>query len=135
MRSHQRGRRAWSLSISMMHMDPRSYGPPVVVGQLQFVFDGIDPLPLEKRVVDWLACQDEETPDVLTATLFLADNDSRRRRASRWYEIRCIQAPYDNGAGWLVSGGEEVLWLYYEACRDYINGAYFSTLLCAQAEP
>ena len=116
-------------------MDPRSYGPPVVVGQLQFVFDGIDPLPLEKRVVDWLACQDEETPDVLTATLFLADNDSRRRRASRWYEIRCIQAPYDNGAGWLVSGGEEVLWLYYEACRDYINGAYFSTLLCAQAEP
>jgi hypothetical protein len=113
--------------------DPKSYGPAGVVGQLQLTFDGVTPLSLEERISDWLALQDEETADVLTATLFLTDNESRRRRASRWYQLRCIQAPYHRESGWLISGGAEVAWLYDESCRDYIDGAYFSTLLCAHA--
>jgi hypothetical protein len=117
----------------MMFMNPDSYGPPVVAGQLEFIFDGVEPLPLEKRIADWLDCQNEETPDTLTATLFLVDNESRRRRANRWFEVRCVQAPYDRDSGWLVHGGVEAIWLYDEACRSYIDGAYFSALLCAHA--
>jgi hypothetical protein len=117
----------------MVHMNPESYGPPVVVGQLEFIFDGVEPLSLEKKIMDWLDSQNEETPDTLTAALFLVDNESRRRRAERWFEVRCVQAPYDSDSGWLVHGGVEVIWLYDEACRSYINGAYFSTLLCAHA--
>jgi hypothetical protein len=109
------------------------YGPPGIVDQLQFTFDEIPPLSLEERVSNWLSQQDEETHDVLTAMLFLGDNDSRRRRASRWSEIRNIQKPYDSKWGWLVSGGSEVAWLYDEACRGYIAGSYFSALLCAHA--
>lgn len=109
------------------------YGPPNVVEQLQFIFDDVPPLSVADRLSAWLASQDAESPDVLTATLFLTDNDSRRRRANRWSEIRYIQMPYDSESGWLVSGGVEVAWLYDEACRGYINGSYFSALLCAHA--
>jgi hypothetical protein len=118
---------------SMVHMNPESYGPPVVAGQLEFMFDGVEPLSLEEKIADWLDSQNEETPDTLTAALFLVDNESRRRRANRWFEVRCVQARYDSDSGWLTHGGVEVIWLYDEACRSYINGAYFSALLCAHA--
>jgi hypothetical protein len=108
-------------------------GPEVVVGQLQFEFDGITPLTQEQKIVSWLATQDLETPDVFTALLFLNDTESRRRRAARWSDVRSIQVPYDSTSGWLVSGGQEVSWLYDEACKGYINGAFFSALLCAHS--
>lgn len=114
-------------------MKPDPCGPEIIVRQLQFEFDDIAPLSLEQRLHNWLQLQDEETREVYTALLFLGDNDSRRRRAERWSEIRHVQNPYEFGSSWLVSGGIEVMWLYEEACRDYINGAYFSALLCAHS--
>ncbi len=115
------------------HMRPEPCGPEVVVRQLQFDFDGIAPLTLEQRVSSWLSHQDEETPDVYTARLLLGDNESRRQRAFRWSEVRRIQMLYDNGSGRMFFGGTEVIWLYDEACHDYIDGSYFSALLCAHA--
>lgn len=114
-----------------MCSDPR--GPEIIVGQQQFEFDGIAPLTQEQKLSSWIDSQSEETPDLLTAILFVADNESRRRRGRRWAEVRTIQAPFENESGWLVSGGHEVVWLYDEACRDYINGAFFSALLCAHS--
>lgn len=102
------------------------YGPPHIVEQLQFTFNETPPLSLEEQLSTWLSSQDEETHDVLTVRLFLADNDSQRRRASRWIEVRRIQSPYDTNWGWLVHGGPEAAWLYDEACRGYIGGSYFS---------
>lgn len=114
-------------------MKPEPNGPEIVVGQLQFEFEGVAPLTVEQRISTWLEHQEEETPEMYSALLLLADNESRQRRARRWNEIRGIQSPYEGGSGWLISGGIEVSWLYDEACRDYINGAYFSALLCAHA--
>ena len=114
-------------------MEHEPYGPEIVVGQLQFEFEGIAPLTTEHRVSAWLEHQDKETLEVYSALLLLADNDSRGRRARRWNEIRNIQSPYESESGWLIWGGPEVAWLYDEACRDYIDGAYFSALLCAHA--
>lgn len=121
------------VTLALMDMDMEPSGPEVIIGQLQFEFDGIPSLTLEQRLSIWLKKQDEETPEVYAALLLLADNDSRARRSRRWEEVRAIQAPYDSPSGWLLSGGVEVSWLYDEACRDYINGAYFSALLCAHA--
>lgn len=114
-----------------MAQDP--HGPEIVVGQLQFEFDDIAPLTLEERLRQWLNHKDEETTDALTAILFIGDSDSRRHRADRWSEILGIQAPYTYDPAWMVSGGIEAVWLYNEAWRDYLNGAYFSTLICAHA--
>ena len=111
-------------------MDINSRGPEIVVGQLQFEFDGIPPLTQEQRLSAWLADQDIESTDTLTAILFLNDEESRRRRAARWAEVRSIQIPYEAESGWLVSGGEEVIWLYDEACKGYVHGSFFSALLC-----
>jgi hypothetical protein len=104
----------------------------MVVGQLQFEFDAVAPLTEEQRIMAWLANQDEESPDVLTGILFLNDRESLRRRAARWHEVRSIQAPYE-AIRWFVSGGQEVIWLYDEACKGYIHGAFFSALLCAHS--
>jgi hypothetical protein len=111
--------------------DPR--GPEIVVGQLQLEFDDIDPLTLEDRLRQWLNSQDEETAESLTAWLFIADQDSRRRRADRLCEVLKIQEPYRYDPAWYLSGGIEAIWLYTEAWRGYVNGAYFSALICAHA--
>jgi len=114
-------------------MMPEPYGPELVVGQLQLEFAGVAPLTLDQRLEEWLSHQDEPTSDVLTAALFIADNDSRRRRAVRYKELLELQAPYAMNESWLVSGGVEVIWLYEEGCRGYINGAFLSALLCSHA--
>lgn len=111
--------------------DPR--GPEVIVGQLQLEFDGIAPLTLEDKLRQWLNSQDEETIETLTAWLFIADQDSRRRRASRLCEVLKVQEPHKYDPAWYLSGGAEAIWLYTEAWRDYINRAYFSALICAHA--
>lgn len=111
--------------------DPR--GPEVVVGQLQFEFDGIAPLTLGERLSRWLNSEEDESSDFLTAMLFIADNNSRRRRAGRWHQVLNLQKPYRSDPAWVVSGGAEAMWLYNEAWRDYIDGAYFSSLICAHS--
>ncbi len=116
-----------------MCVKPELCGPPIVVGQLQFEFEGIAPLSLDQRLEQWLGQQEEVTIDALVAALFIGDNDSRRRRADRFSELLAMQAPYEGQHLWLVAGGIEVTWLYEEACRDYINGAFFSTLICSHA--
>lgn len=114
-----------------MVSDP--YGPEIVVGQLQFEFDGIAALTLEEMLRQWLNSQENDTAEVLTAALYVMDNRFRRHRAERWHEILSIQAPYRHDPAWMVSGGIEAMWLYNEAWRDYIDGAYFSALICAHA--
>lgn len=116
-----------------MTLDP--YGPEVVVGQLQFEFDGIAVLTLEEKLVQWINSLDDETADadMLTAMLFIADSDTRRSRADRWREIVRLQAPYRYDPAWVVSGGVEAMWLYNEAWHDYIDSAYFSAIICAHA--
>lgn len=117
------------------------FGPEVVVGQLQFEFDGIAVLTLEEKLRQWLNSQDDEAADVLndnaadmlTAMLFIADNNTRRRGADRWREVLSLQTPYRYDPAWVVSGGVEAMWLYNEAWRDYIDGAYFSAIICAHA--
>jgi hypothetical protein len=95
-----------------MTLDP--CGPEVVVGQLQFEFDGVTVLTLEEKLRQWLNSQDDEAvdADMLTAMLFIADNSTRRRRADRWNEIVSLQTPYRYDPVWAVSGGVEAMWLY-----------------------
>ncbi len=117
-------------NIVRMYQEP--YGPTLVVGQLQFEFENIEPLTLDQRLRIWLDSQDNITSDVLTATLFVTDNESRRRRSDRWMELLCLQAPYQHQTI-MASGGIEVVWLYKEACRSYVNGAFLSALMCSHA--
>jgi hypothetical protein len=114
-----------------MVADP--HGPEIVVGQLQFELDGIRPLTLEEKLHQWLSSQEDDTTDVLTASLYVMENRFRRNRASRWHEVLDIQKPFRSDQSWLVSGGEEAIWLYDESWRDYIDGAYFFALICAHA--
>lgn len=114
-------------------MDRESSGPSGVVNQLEFDLAGVAPSSREERLATWLEVQEEVTADVLTATLFLQDSRSRRERVERWAEVRSIQAPYDREEGWLVTGGDEAIWLYEESCRSYVNGMFLAALLCAHA--
>jgi hypothetical protein len=110
-----------------------SYGPPIVTDQPELPFEGIPCLTREERIMAWLRTQEAETIETVVATLFLADGESRRRRAERWFQIRSTQACYDRDEGWLIPGGMEAFWLYEEACRSYTNGMYLAALLCAHS--
>jgi hypothetical protein len=65
--------------------------------------------------------------------LFLADGESRRRRAIRWLQLSSVQNEFEKESGWLIPCGVEPVWLYREACNSYINGMYLAALLCAHA--
>lgn len=110
-----------------------SRGPIIALNQLELEFEGVTPLSAEERVARWLAEQEDESEEVITAALFLEDGSSRADRAERWAEIRAIQAPYDRAHGWLVPGGSEAVWLYEESVRAYVHGLFLAALLCAHS--
>lgn len=110
-----------------------SNGIPAALNQLQFHFENIPPLSPEEMVLRWLDEHDQETESSVIAELYIADSQSRRRRAERWLQVRAIQAPFTKQSGWLIPGGAEACWLYDESCLSYANGLYLAALLCAHA--
>ena len=116
-----------------MQGDPS--GPSGIVNQLEINFEEIEPLSLEQRLIDWLDKNGDSIEDVTTATaaLFIADAQSRRDRAARRLAIDAIQEPYETSWGWLLVGGEEVIYLYHEACEAYVHQLPLSALMCCHA--
>jgi hypothetical protein len=114
-------------------MDCGSSGIPIITDQLEFPFENLPSQTCWQRVSAWLEDRDEETEEVITAQLFLADYESRRDRARRWLEVWAVQRPFERADGWLIPGGAEADWLYEEACHSYVNGMYMAALLCAHA--
>jgi len=102
---------------------------------MQFHFENIPPLTDEERVILWHSQLDEteETEGSVVAGLYISDNRSRRRRATRWLQVQAIKAPFYREGGWLIPGGMEASWLYEESCFSYVSGAYLAALLCAHA--
>jgi hypothetical protein len=114
-----------------MAVDPE--GVPELLSQLQFSFENIPPLSAEEMVLRWLNEHEQETESSVVASLFIADNRSRRHRTKRWMQVRAAQAPLERESGWLIPGGMEASWLYDESCFSYVNGIYLAALLCAHA--
>ena len=112
-------------------MDCGSSGIPIITDQLEFAFENLPSQTCWQRVSAWLDDHEEETEEVITAHLFLADYESRRDRARRWLEVRAVQQPFERADGWLIPGGAEADWLYEEACHSYVNGMYMAAL-CAR---
>lgn len=110
-----------------------NHRPSLALDQLQLPLDGIEPLSEEAQVERWLAEQSDETPRVYTAVLHLRDAHTRAARAQRWAEVRVVQSRYEPSWGWLVAGGQEALWLYYDSERAYVDGLFMASLLCAHA--
>lgn len=113
--------------------DGESNGSPIVLGQLQLSFEGIEPLSDEYRVEAWLHDQEQNTAETRIAALFLRDERTRRARASRWGQVQATQAPFASEWGWLIPGGHESVWLYHEAVRSFVEGFALAALLCAHA--
>jgi len=105
---------------------------PVILDQLELPL-GIPSLSEEERVERWLEEDATETEESFVAALFLANGESRGRRAARWLDLRAAQAKFARHEHIMTTGGNEAIWLYKEAGFAYTEGLFIAALLCAHA--
>jgi len=109
--------------------------PDAVFGQPELPLEDVDALDSIQRVKQWLSVQpsDASDPDVVAAQLYLADNQSRMQRATRWARVHQIHERSNNEWGVLMHGGTETMWLLDEAAHGLVEGLWLASLLCSHA--
>ena len=109
--------------------------PHAVFAQPELPLPGLAELDSIGRVELWLASQENgyDDPDVVSARLYLRDNDTRVERAKRWIRVRGIQERCTHEWGDLVHGGPETVWLLDEAAHALAEGLWLASLLCSHS--
>ncbi len=113
----------------------RSEEPRAIFSQPELPLPGVVPLDAIERVERWLSSRenDDYDPDVVSARLFLRDNDTRAERARRWIRVREIDERCTDSWGVLIHGGTEAVWLLDEAAGSLAEGLWLASLLCSHA--
>jgi hypothetical protein len=113
----------------------RSEEPQAVFAQPELPLPGVVALDAIGRVELWLSSQQngDHDPDVVSARLYLRDNDTRVERARRWIRVREIHERCTHNWGVLVHGGTETIWLLDEAAHALAEGLWLASLLCSHS--
>jgi len=109
--------------------------PQAVFAQPELPLRGIEALDAIRKVELWLSSQENGAHDldVVSAHLYLSDNDTRVERAQRWIRVLEIDERCTHDWGVLVHGGAETMWLVNEAARSLVDGLWLASLLCTHS--